>query len=141
MSRAKGIPEKFTPKKRQEFLSALAEMGFVYRAAEAAGISRAWVFELRKSDPEFAAGWKAALDEYAEKLEAEADRRAYEGVDEPVFYKGKECGKVRKYSDTLLIFRLKALRPEVYAERQKVDQTIRGDLAERLLRAKERDND
>ena len=30
-----------------------------------------------------------------ERLEAEADRRAVEGVLEPVFYQGEECGQVR----------------------------------------------
>lgn len=141
MSRAKGIPEKFNPAKRAAFLVALAEQGFASRAAQAVGISRSWAFELKKNDPEFAAAWRAAQDEYAELLEAEADRRAYVGVDEPVFYQGEECGKIRKYSDVLLIFRLKALRPDVYADRQKIDQTIKGDLAERLMRAKERGND
>lgn len=58
----------------------------------------------------------------AELLEAEAVRRAYEGVDEPVFYQGSECGEVRKYSDTLLMFLLKGMMPNKYRER--VDQTL-----------------
>jgi hypothetical protein len=53
-------------------------------------------------------------------LEAEADRRAAEGTLRPVFYKGEQCGEIREYSDTLLIFRLKALRPEKYRERSNV---------------------
>ena len=43
-------------------------------------------------------------------------RRAFEGTDEPVYYKGEECGSVRKYSDTLAIFLLKAHAPEKYRE-------------------------
>jgi len=123
VSRAKGIPEKFTPKKRAKFLAALAAQGFASRAAQTVGVSRSWVFELKKNDPEFGAAWKAAQDEYAELLEAEADRRAYKGVDEPVFYQGEECGKIRKFSDVLLMFRLKALRPEMYADRARHEVT------------------
>ena len=36
---------------------------------------------------------------------------------EPVFYKGAKCGAVQKYSDLLLIFLLKARRPDMYRER------------------------
>ncbi len=41
------------------------------------------------------------------------------------WYKGKPGGTVREYSDILLIFLLKALRPERYRERAEV----RGSLA------------
>ena len=34
-----------------------------------------------------------------------------------MFYKGAVCGHVRRYSDTLLMFLLKAHRPEKYRER------------------------
>jgi hypothetical protein len=49
-------------------------------------------------------------------LENEAVRRAYHGVEKPVFYKGEVCGYTQDYSDTLLIFLLKARKPEVYRE-------------------------
>ncbi len=59
-------------------------------------------------------------------LEAEAFRRAVEGVEKPVgWYKGEPGGYVREYSDVLLMFQLKALRPEKCRER--VD--LRGSLA------------
>jgi hypothetical protein len=45
-------------------------------------------------------------------LEDEALRRAEDGVAEPRFYEGRLCGHVQKYSDTLLIFLLKARRPQ-----------------------------
>ena len=48
-------------------------------------------------------------------------RRALEGGEEPVFYQGKIVGSVRKYSDTLLMFMLKARRPERYRDRVGVD--------------------
>ena len=50
-------------------------------------------------------------------------RRAREGVDEPVFYQGEHCCNVRRYSDTLLIFMLKARKPDVYRERASIQHT------------------
>jgi hypothetical protein len=49
-------------------------------------------------------------------LESEARRRAVDGVDEPVFHKGRICGTVRKYSDALLMFLLRGNAPEKYKE-------------------------
>jgi hypothetical protein len=49
-------------------------------------------------------------------LEDEALRRAVEGVEEPVYQGGKQVGVIRKYSDALLMFLLKAARPEKYRE-------------------------
>src|SRR5262249_4954507 len=48
---------------------------------------------------------------------AEMRRRALVGWDEPVYQGGKLVGHIRKFSDTLLIFALKAERPEKYRER------------------------
>ena len=59
------------------------------------------------------------------------------GVKQPVFYKGEVCGSVRKYSDVLLIFLLKGLRPEVYRE----NRHITGDMnvtEQALLEARQR---
>jgi hypothetical protein len=53
-------------------------------------------------------------------LEDEALRRAYHGVEEPVFYEGVQCGSVTRYSDKLLMFLLKARHPAKYRERQGV---------------------
>ena len=55
-------------------------------------------------------------------MEAEARRRGVEGTLKPVFYKGEECGQVREYSDTLLIFLLKAHDPK-YRDRQQVEHS------------------
>lgn len=119
MARRKGVPEKFVAEKRAKFLAHLAQYGFVTRAAKAAGIHRDTARDTYDNDPAFHKAWDAALAEYTERLEAEADRRAYKGTLRPVFHKGQKCGVIREFSDTLLIFRLKALKPEVYAERSK----------------------
>lgn len=108
---------ELTPEKREKFLAVLRETGSVSVAAAAAVVSRATPYNWRKADEDFAAAWDEALGTYVDSLEAEADRRGVVGVERPVFYAGQKCGTVRDYSDTLLIFRLKALRPEKYRER------------------------
>lgn len=95
---------------RSTFLKHLAENGVVGYAVKAAGVSRWAAYERRQRDAEFAKQWEQALESATDRLEQEAVRRAVDGVDEPVFYLGEECGKIRKYSDTLLIFLLKANR-------------------------------
>ena len=53
-------------------------------------------------------------------------RRAVKGVKKPVgWYKGVAGGHVREFSDNLLMFQLKAMRPEKFRDR--VD--VRGVLA------------
>ncbi len=106
-----------TAKKRQAFLAALAETANVLKSSEIARIARRTVYDWKSADSEFADAWERALDIGTDALEDEAVRRAHDGVDEPVFYQGKACGVVRKYSDTLLIFLLKGRRPEKYKDR------------------------
>jgi hypothetical protein len=115
-----------TAKKREKFLAALSETGNVSRAAQLAGIGRQTVYTHKKSDTEFSKAWDAALDEAADLLEEEARRRAYAGVEEPVYYQGKRVDLIRKYSDTLMIFLLKGCRPEKYADHRRVEHTGEG---------------
>lgn len=118
---------KLTPEKLIAFCAALAETCNVGKACAAVGISRQTAYNWRENDPEFAAAWERAMKAGLLGLEDEAHRRAFEGVDEPVFYKGDECGTVRKYSDTLTIFLLKAHDPEKYRENSKLE--LSGSLA------------
>lgn len=63
-------------------------------------------------------------------LEDEANRRAVQGTTKPVFYKGKRCGSIREYSDTLLIVLLKAHAPDKYKDR--VVQEVTGKNGKKL---------
>lgn len=116
-ARRKPSAEELRAAQRSAFLEALASFGTVRHACEAADVGRSTVYEWREEDADFAAAWDAALEEAADTLEREAMRRAAEGVDKPVFQGGALVGFVREYSDTLLIFLLKGLRPEKYRER------------------------
>ena len=112
------------------FLKALAKRGNVSEAAKAAKVNRDTANEHRKSDPAFAAGWEIALEDAADALEREAFRRAHDGVLKPVFGSGGtgvgtvEVGRVREYSDTLLIFLLKGIRPAKYRDNFNVTGSV-----------------
>ena len=135
--------QNLTPKKRprwaKAFLVALTENGNVRQSCEAAEIARWTAYDLRNADPTFAAEWATALDESADRLEQEARRRAEQGVRRlkfhngavimvqaespdgmPLFNGANEPIMVpyveHEYSDTLMIFLLKSIRPEKYRE-------------------------
>lgn len=124
MSQQNSTPEPETNRTshtwEKAFLTALAKTGNVTKAARAAKIDRSTAYKLRDEQPDFALAWQAAREEAADLLEAEAHRRAVTGTLEPVYYQGKRCGTIRRYSDTLLVVLLKANRPTKFRERHDV---------------------
>lgn len=115
---------KLTPKKEDEaysegeeyrfsatwvsaFLAALRESGNVRFSCETAGIARTTAYDARKLHPDFAKLWDVALDDACDQLELVARARAVE------------------QSDTLMIFLLKAHRPEKYRERYDINMKVR----------------
>ena len=98
--------------KRKEFLKLFAKTGNISGSARAVGLSRQGIYDYKAGNPIFAKAWDNAWNEYLDTVEAEVQRRGAEGFLEPVFYQGKEVAQVRKYSDNLLMFYLKAKRPE-----------------------------
>lgn len=112
---------RYTKDRKKEFLEALEKTANVSQAArEAGGGRRAW-YRVKEADLEFSDAWDAAVEVATDALETEARRRAVSGVLEPVYYQGKKCGAIRKYSDTLLIFLLKGHRPKKYADFHRVE--------------------
>jgi hypothetical protein len=112
-----GRPTKFTAQKKGKFLAKLREHGNIRAACRSVGLSHMAAYKNRKEDPEFLHAWDDALKEYTTVLEAEADRRGVEGCSEPVYYQGEVVGHIQKYSDVLLMFRLKKLDPRGYRDR------------------------
>ena len=108
------MPTSRTPEGDALFFAALENGHPVRAACAAAGYARRCVYRWRKEDEEFAKSWADALAVAVDLLEEEADRRGRDGYDEPVFFQGEVCGARRKYSDALLLARLKALKPEQY---------------------------
>ena len=107
------------------FLVALAQTGNASVACRASMVPRRQVNSMRQTDPEFAFAFQEAMDEAADMLEAEAWRRALEGVAEPFVRSGKpvfdpttgEAITVRRYSDALLMLLLRGSKPGKYATR------------------------
>lgn len=120
---------QITKEQFEEFFKRLRlNFGNVSRAAELAGFSRFTAYEHKKADPEFSARWDAIIEGLADDAEKELHRRAVKGVMEPKFYKGKKVANVRKFSDQLLMFMLKAKRPDIYRERMQMDTNVKGSL-------------
>lgn len=105
---------------KKRFLEHYKNLFVIGKACEATGICRKTVDRWRTGDSEFRESFEAARQDVTESLEKEAIRRAYEGVQKPVFQGGKLVGHVQEYSDTLLIFLLKGAAPDKYRERQEV---------------------
>jgi len=80
-----------------EFLSKMRNSGNVYASCEAAGVSRTTAYRWRKKWATFAAEWNDAKDDAVDRLDLEAWKRATQGR-----------------SDRLLMFLLKAHKPDVY---------------------------
>jgi hypothetical protein len=118
---------KRTPEKswQERFLEELAVRGSVVAACDAAECSRRNAYDERDRNPEFARLWDEAKRIAVERMEDEARRRAVEGTLKPVFQGGAMVGKVREYSDVLLIFLLKAHDPK-YREKQQVELVGKG---------------
>lgn len=102
---------------QDKFLDAYIRDATVTAAALAAKVGRRTHYDWLERDTRYAARFGQAEEAATDALEREARRRAIDGVEEPVFYQGDECGRVKKYSDTLLIFLLKGKRPEQFKER------------------------
>ena len=129
-----GKSPAITKRKKKIFLDVLRRTGKVVQSAQAAGYSdSSYLRKLRRDDESFAAEWDEALEAGMDRLEDEAVRRGVEGVEEPVFYRGDIVGYKLNYSDQLLMFMLKAGRPDKFAERKKIEGHIDGKIGVALL--------
>lgn len=116
MAKSRGrVPSNKRQPKKDAFLAAYAKVGVLGRAAELAKCNRNTHYEWLK-DSEYAKAFDEAHEQACESLETEARRRAVEGTDKPVFHQGTQCGVIREYSDTLLIFLMKGAMPKKYRE-------------------------
>lgn len=106
--------------KKRKFLDAFAELGTITHAAAAAQVDRSTHYRWLADDPDYAQLFAEAEHRAIDAVEREILRRGLEGVEEPVFHGGQQVGSITRYSDTLLIFAAKGLRPEKYRERYDV---------------------
>lgn len=116
-------------RKQQAFLRAYMIGGTVKSAVEATGYTRTvhdqWLFDC----PDYRAAYLEAKEHVADMLEEEAIKRARQGTQKLVLYKGDPIKFKGKYlyetthSDSLMMFLLKGLRPERYREQVDVNVT------------------
>jgi len=98
-----------TEAKRGLFIQALRNSGNIRASCLAAQISRTTAYRWKDRWATFADDWAEALEDSCDVLEAEARRRGM------------------SVSDRLLMFLLKAHRPEVFGDKAKVDITSGGE--------------
>ncbi|GIV18990.1 MAG: hypothetical protein KatS3mg023_0741 [Armatimonadota bacterium] len=114
---------KVTPIKkmwREKFLAALARGCSVSQASRLAGISRQHAYRCRSRSQTFAQQWQDAWEQGTDALEDEAVRRALAG------------------SDTLLMFLLKARRPEKFRDNVRVEHDASREMLDALESALKR---
>lgn len=116
---------KRTKARDNKFFKALAENKTIGDAAKIAGYSRRSVYDYADEDPEFKEKFNDAKEDIAERLEKEADVRAVEGYTagyKTVYIEGKpKSVPIKRKSDALLMFRLRALKPEIYRDNYNPD--------------------
>lgn len=106
----------WTPKIAGIVVEAIRNGASMAQAAQAAGVSRQTIHKYRQLDEDFALAVADAIEEGTDRLVDEARRRAFAG------------------SDTLLIFLIKARRPE-YRDSYRVEHS--GRIDQRVTRADE----
>jgi len=102
----RGRRDGWTIKRQADFLGMLAETGSVLGACEAVGMSRNSAYKLR-ARPEaesFAAAWDAALGAPIRKVTVtNLHFLAHHGLVQPMFFRGKYRGPVRKPDNSALL--------------------------------------
>jgi hypothetical protein len=122
----KGEPGYQAARWRRVFLDELAKTCNVALASDKAGVTRQTAYRHRRLFPRFAEKWDDAIDKGVDALYAEARRRGLEGVKKGIWHQGKRVGSERQYSDLLLIFLLKAHRPEQFRDNFDLGKALDG---------------
>lgn len=102
MTETKRNPYRITAEQKAKVIEGITKSGNNTIAAAHAGIHRTAITRECKRDKKFSDDIQVARDAYADVLEQIADRRIRDDTD--------------KASAILLMFRLKALRPDMYRE-------------------------
>lgn len=118
--------KKITQAKLNKFLVVLRQTGKVGVAAKAAGYaSSAYIREVYHKDAAFAKAWDDALQiAHDDILEPEAIRRAVEGFEKDVYFKGEVVGTELVHSDQLLMFLMRGANPNKYRENVNINGHI-----------------
>ena len=123
------MSSRATASNKRRFLEVYARVGNVWEACRQANIARKSHYEWLRDDPEYKSLFSDAKEDACDNLLEEARRRGQEGVEEPVYWQGQVVGTVRKYSDNMLMFLIKGMRPEVYRDNWRGEMVHTGAVA------------
>ena len=131
---------------QRAFIAAYQLTGSVRSAAADVKIDRSIFFRWFDKDSGFRTAFEEAQTKAGYELESEAVRRATEGVQRKIYFRGKPIKTRRsrsaravtevEYSDGLLALLLKRFLPDKYRERSDVNVSGSITLAERLKEAR-----
>lgn len=99
------------------YLERLRAHGMENTAAAEAGTTTRAVRKLCTDNSDFALAVEDALESSTDLLEAEARRRAVEGIDKGIYYQGDLVATEKQYSDSLLHAFLKAKRRREFGDK------------------------
>ena len=113
-----GFPEKPTVREmntwklQEAFFFTFRQCGAINVSASEAGHSVESYYHWQNADVYmFQKRLDLAKAAYLEKCVTEIDRRAFDGIDKPIYYKGILVDTIKDYSDNLAMFRTKFLEP------------------------------
>jgi|SRR5215831_7350957 len=106
------------------YLEALGTDGTMTTGCKQGHVTFGTVLKWREHDETFVPREQQVKQEFADKLESEAYRRAYEGFERPIYQRGVLVGTERVYSDVLLKMLLTAAKPDKYRENVHVSGSV-----------------
>lgn len=113
---------EFGEAEQARYLELIADKGkHLTKHAHAVNCAYSTVRRFRLKNPDYEEAIDAAYEEFKAKLETELFRRAHDGVEKPIFYKGVIVGHIVEYSDTLL---LATMKKHDRAYRDKLDANV-----------------
>jgi hypothetical protein len=107
----------WTPERQRLFIRNLARIGVVSAAARAVGMSPKSAYALLRragDDSGFAFAWRKALRASRTTVLCAAVDRALNGVETPVFVRGRRVATRVSYDDRLLVAALRRIVPDRY---------------------------
>lgn len=116
------------------FLQRISRGDTFFEACEYCEVDRLVVEEWKK-DKTFTRRLSLAMEDAADLLEKEARRRAVDGIEKGVYFKGEKCDTEVQYSDSLMMFLLKGRRRSVFGEAIDINADIRHSSIITVLKA------
>ena len=115
---------KFPPYAYEKCFEVYGRTNSRIAAADACGVSLSTINRRLVQDPAFKEGMLEAKSRYIHTLEAEAHRRAVEGVTQEKPGPGGVIFTVTAFSDALLLHMLKKADPAKHGDKVQIDQTV-----------------